>query len=220
METFVGRHRGFYYAVTAETEEMARTSLNKTSSADYEREEVARMPLAKIDPGLTLVRCPVRCEHEVDVPIPPVDSSDTVYRAKDRFWAGVQAFGSWVKNDCYYCHENMGCCGHMFVNLATLEGDPQYHVKCNGSFLTHLGRTQAETKARRREMGLCKMDEDGYGPCQNKAKTGSSLCEEHIGVKCSGCGAQAVRYCSMSGSTMCGAPLCAMCDHIYGASHG
>lgn len=50
------------------------------------------------------------------------------------------------------------------------------------------------------------------GPC--KTKTDVGYCEEHLNLKCQGCGAPAVRQCEHTGiQFVCGVPLCRGCDH-------
>lgn len=41
------------------------------------------------------------------------------------------------------------------------------------------------------------------------------LCEHHLGMKCAGCGGQAVRECDECLQLVCGAPLCSNCQHQY-----
>jgi hypothetical protein len=58
----------------------------------------------------------------------------------------------------------------------------------------------------------CKFNKVWIGKCGKPADE-SGFCEEHKGVKCCSCGAQATRECNETGWLVCGAPLCDECKH-------
>jgi len=58
----------------------------------------------------------------------------------------------------------------------------------------------------------CRFDKAWVGKCDKPADE-SGFCEEHKGVKCVSCGAQATHECPETGQFVCGAPLCDDCEH-------
>lgn len=46
------------------------------------------------------------------------------------------------------------------------------------------------------------------------------LCARHRGKTCEGCGSTAVVDCRQTVGLVCGAPLCAECEHLLGGGHG
>ena len=63
-------------------------------------------------------------------------------------------------------------------------------------------------------MEKCKFDKAWIGQCKNEADE-SGFCEEHKGIKCVSCGAQATHECGETGQFVCGAPLCDDCEHTH-----
>jgi hypothetical protein len=65
-------------------------------------------------------------------------------------------------------------------------------------------------------MDQCVWDLAWIGRCKKEALPGTpALCAEHSDKKCLSCGRVAVRECPEAGSLVCGAPLCADCNHNY-----
>jgi hypothetical protein len=58
----------------------------------------------------------------------------------------------------------------------------------------------------------CRFDKAWVGKCGKEADE-SGFCEEHKGIKCVSCGAQATRECPETIGLVCGAPLCDDCEH-------
>lgn len=58
------------------------------------------------------------------------------------------------------------------------------------------------------EQGMCGFLEAWIGRCRNRKP-----CTKHADQKCASCGADAVGNCSQTGQFVCGAPLCADCEH-------
>ena len=59
----------------------------------------------------------------------------------------------------------------------------------------------------------CRWDGGWAGKCKSIA-TDEGFCEKHHGKKCASCGDVAVRECDQTGiQFVCGAPLCATCQH-------
>ena len=60
----------------------------------------------------------------------------------------------------------------------------------------------------------CKFDKSWAGMCKNESTHESGMCDEHENSKCASCGKRAVRECDQTGiQFVCGAPLCADCQH-------
>ena len=62
-------------------------------------------------------------------------------------------------------------------------------------------------------MATCSYDCGWGGRCRSEAGEGG-VCDKHRGLKCASCGETAVRECDHTGiQFVCGAPLCADCEH-------
>ena len=59
----------------------------------------------------------------------------------------------------------------------------------------------------------CKFDLAWQGPCNKPTVEGSDYCEEHKGVECVSCGAQATHQCGETMGLVCGYDLCDDCTH-------
>jgi hypothetical protein len=57
---------------------------------------------------------------------------------------------------------------------------------------------------------MCEFQRAWIGRCDNEAEP---FCAKHSGLKCSSCGAQATTECYETMGLVCGAPLCANCEH-------
>ncbi len=57
----------------------------------------------------------------------------------------------------------------------------------------------------------CQFDKAWQGKCKKPSTNG--WCSEHEGLKCVSCGKKAVKECDNAGSFVCGANLCATCQH-------
>lgn len=57
----------------------------------------------------------------------------------------------------------------------------------------------------------CKFEQAWIGKCKNKSDE-SGFCDKHK-LKCSSCGAVANHDCEATIGLVCGAPLCADCEH-------
>lgn len=61
---------------------------------------------------------------------------------------------------------------------------------------------------------VCKFDLAWRGPCGSEVDKEGEFCDKHAAAKCCSCGQQATRECSQTGiQFVCGAPLCATCEH-------
>lgn len=61
-------------------------------------------------------------------------------------------------------------------------------------------------------MTQCGFEKAWVGPCKN-----GKDCTEHSKLECVSCGARATRSCDQTGQFVCGAPLCADCQHTITA---
>ena len=59
---------------------------------------------------------------------------------------------------------------------------------------------------------VCHFDKAWVGKCEAEADE-SGYCEEHRGIKCVSCGAQATRECPETMGLVCGELLCDDCEH-------
>lgn len=60
----------------------------------------------------------------------------------------------------------------------------------------------------------CPFDKAWIGPC-GQPVTERSMCAEHAPLVCKSCGAPATQSCEFDGGQfVCGAPLCADCEHL------
>jgi hypothetical protein len=60
---------------------------------------------------------------------------------------------------------------------------------------------------------MCKYIIPWIGNCTKPVAGGEDYCEEHKGLKCVSCGAQATYGCGETGGFVCGQPLCDDCEH-------
>jgi len=61
-------------------------------------------------------------------------------------------------------------------------------------------------------MSTCGFDESWVGRCKEPSGA-TERCSKHADLKCTSCGAPAVRSCDHTGGFVCGAPLCGDCRH-------
>jgi hypothetical protein len=60
---------------------------------------------------------------------------------------------------------------------------------------------------------MCKYSIPWVGQCKNDTPKNQMFCKEHLNMKCSICGEQAVKGCDSCHNFVCGYPVCDNCKH-------